>query len=296
MKIVICYFSGTGNTAKIAQLYRENLAERGASVDIYAMEDLLANGIPEEFSNRLNDADSLGIAYPVHAFNAPSIVLKLVKSLPKATANKRAFIINTSGEPLKLNNISSLKTHSLLKRRNYTVTNEYHYVMPYNIIFRHSDGMAYRMWELAQKLVPLDVTDIIDGKEHKLEKVFFGGFIAWVMRCEHWGGRINGRLYKVDDKCAHCQKCVNICPTKNITVKDGKIKFGKHCLMCQRCIQLCPKNAIKMGLFNKWKVNGEYSFEKTTDDQPQKYNKMLAKSYEKYFEEGNKKIKEKDAQ
>ena len=146
MKVVICYFSGTGNTAKIVQEYRKNLAEHSASVETYAMENLLTNGLSEEFMNNLNDAELLGIAYPVHAFNAPSIVLKFVKSLPKATANKHAFIINTSGEPLKLNNISSLKTQSLLKRRNYSVANEYHYVMPYNIMFRHNDTMAYRMW------------------------------------------------------------------------------------------------------------------------------------------------------
>ena len=290
MKVVICYFSGTGNTAKVTHAYSDSLAERGAIVETYAMEDLLINGLSDEFLNKLNDAELLGIAYPVHAFNAPSIVLKFVKSLPKATANKRAFIVSTSGEPLKLNNISSLKTQSLLKHRNYCMTNEYHYVMPYNIIFRHNDTMAYRMWELAQKLIPLDVKDILDGNEHKLDKVFCGGLVAWVMRCEHWGGRINGKLYKVDDKCAHCQKCVSVCPTKNITAVDGKLKFGKNCLMCQRCINLCPKNAIKMGLFNKWKVNGAYSFVHPTEEQTQKYNKMLTKAYNEYFEENEKRI------
>lgn len=165
MKVVICYFSGTGNTAKIVNAYIDNFAERGASVDTYTMEDLLLNGLNEEFLNKLNDADLLGIAYPVHAFNAPSIVLKFAKSLPHVE-KKRIFIVSTSGEPLKLNNISSLKLQSLLKRRNYCVTNEYRYVMPYNIIFRHNDSMAYRMWELAENLIPLDVAEIVDGKQH----------------------------------------------------------------------------------------------------------------------------------
>ena len=295
MKVVICYFSGTGNTAKVVEKYRENLVEHGASVETYAMEQLLADALPEEFLHTLNDADLLGIGYPVHAFNAPSIVLKFVKSLPKAANKKRAFIVSTSGEPLRLNNISSLKTQTLLRRHNYTVTNEYRYVMPYNIMFRHNDTMAYRMWHVAQNLIPMDVEELIEGKERKLKGVVCGNFVAWVMRCEHWGGRLNGRHYKVDENCVHCQKCINICPTKNITIKDGKMKFGNKCLMCQRCVQLCPKDAIKMGWFNSWKVNGAYTFAEPTEKETQKYNKMLTKAYKKYFEESEKRLKEKDA-
>ena len=295
MKVVICYFSGTGNTAKIVGKYRECLIEHGASVETYAMENLLSDGMSEEFLNRLGEADLLGIGYPVHAFNAPSIVLKFVNSLPKQATKMRAFIVSTSGEPLRLNNISSLKTKALLKRRNYEVTNEYRYCMPYNIMFRHNDTMAYRMWHVAQKLIPLDVLEIVDGKEIKLKGVVCGNFVAWVMRCEHWGGRLNGRRYKVDEKCAHCQKCINICPTKNITIKDGKMKFGNKCLMCQRCIQLCPKDAIKMGWFNSWKVNGAYTFAEPTEKETQKYNRMLTKAYKKYFEECDKRIEENDA-
>lgn len=285
MKVVICYFSGTGNTRKVVERYRECLTERGATVEEYALEALLNDGMPEEFIGSLNEAELLGIAYPVHAFNAPSIVLKFVKSLPKQAKKKRAFIVSTSGEPLTLNNVSSLKTRGILRRRNFDVTNEYRYVMPYNIMFRHTDSMAYRMWNVAHKIVPLDVDELMSGAPHKPKQVFCGSLIAWIMRCEHWGGRLNGRRYKVDDKCAKCQLCVNVCPTKNVTMKDGKIKFGKNCLMCQRCVQLCPKNAIKMGWFNSWKVNGAYSFEEPAEEQTQKYNKMLAKSYAKYFDE-----------
>ena len=290
MKVVICYCSGTGNTAKVVEKYREQLTAHGESVETYAMEKLLNDGMPEEFLNTLTSADMLGIGYPVHAFNAPSIVLKFVKSLPRSAEKKRAFIVSSSGEPLKLNNISSLKTQKILRCRNYTVTNEYRYCMPYNIMFRHTDTMAFRMWDVAQKMIALDVQEILDCTEHKLKRVFCGNFVAWIMRCEHWGGRLNGRQYKVDDKCVQCQKCINICPQKNISIEDGKIKFGKKCLMCQRCVQLCPKDSIMMGWFNKWKVHGAYTFAEPQEEQEQKYNKMLTKAYKKYFEECEKKI------
>ena len=287
MKILIIYFSGTGNTRKVAEKYALCFGELGHNAELVSVDGLPKNkALTDEFLTKLKDADLVGFGYPVHAFNAPAVMLKLAKFLPKQEKTKRAFIFNTSGEPLKLNNISSLKLTSMLKRRNYAVFSEYHYCMPYNIIFRHTDDMAYKMWNTAELLIPLDAKQIVDGVAHKLKRVFCGSFVAWVMRCEHWGVRLNGRRYKVKKECVHCQKCVNICPTNNITVKkNGKLHFGGNCLMCMRCAQLCPKDAIKTGWFNKWKVNGAYTFEKPQSEQKQKYNKMLTAAYDKYFAE-----------
>ena len=285
MKILICYFSGTGNTKKLVDCYADIFtSQHNDEVTIARMED--------KFEYNLDDFDLVGFGYPVHAFNAPSIALQFCKKLPRLANKKQAFIVNTSGEPLKLNNISSLKMTSILKRRNIIVNNEYHYCMPYNMIFRHGDGMAYRMWTTAQLLAPLDVREIKDGKKSLLQRVFMGRFVAWVMRCEHWGGRLNGKQYKVNDNCVSCKKCINICPTNNITIKNGKIKFGGKCLMCMRCAHLCPTDAIKIGWFNSWKVNGAYSFKKPKSPDTKRYNKMLTKAYKKYFEQADKRIAE----
>ena len=287
MKVLICYFSGTGNTRKVAEKYVSCLQELHHQAELVSVDGLPRDkALTDEFLTKLNDADLVGFGYPVHAFNAPAVMLKLAKFLPKQPRAKRAFVFNTSGEPLKLNNISSLKLTSMLKRRNYVVFSEYHYCMPYNIIFRHSDEMAYKMWNTAEKLIPLDVKQLVDNVPHTLKRVFCGGFVAWVMRCEHWGARLNGTQYKIKKECVHCQKCVNICPTHNIIIKkDGRLKFGRNCLMCMRCAQLCPKDAIKTGWFNKWKVNGAYTFEKPQTPEQQKYNRMLTKAYDKYFAE-----------
>ena len=292
MKVLIIYFSGTGNTLKVAEKYASTFTELGHEAELVSVDGLPKNkALTDEFLTKLSNADLVGFGYPVHAFNAPSVMLKLAKFLPKQPNAKRAFIFNTSGEPLKLNNISSFKFARMLKRRRYLVFSEYHYCMPYNIIFRHTDTMAYKMWHTAEQLIPLDVQEIVEGNPHKLKRVFCGGFVAWVMRCEHWGVRLNGKQYKVKKECVHCQQCINVCPTHNITVmKNGQLKFGGNCLMCMRCAQLCPKDAIKTGWFNKWKVNGAYTFEKPETVQQQKYNKMLTKAYDKYFTECEERI------
>ena len=298
MKVLICYFSGTGNTRKVADKYASSFAALGHDVDTVSIDSLLTDkDLPENFLTQLRDADLIGVGYPIHAFNAPAILLKFAKRLPKAKTKKQVFVFKTSGEPLRLNNISSIKLGRMLKRRNYVILSEYHYCMPYNMIFRHTDEMAYKMWSTAERLVPLDVKQIVENTPHVLKKVFFGGFIAWVMRCEHWGARFNGRMYKVSKECVHCQKCLNICPTHNISVKkNGKLRFGKNCLMCMRCAQLCPKDAIMTGWFNKWKVNGAYTFEKPETPQKQTYNKMLTEAYDKYFTECNARLSQEQSQ
>lgn len=288
MKFLICYFSGTGNTKKIVHKYKDELELKNIKTELRKIED--------DMNFDINEYDVLIIAYPVHAFNAPSIVLNFAKKLPKTEDKKRLVIVSTSGEPLALNNISSQKLVKILKKKNYVLTNEYHYVMPYNIIFRHSDNMAYKMWTTAKNVIPIDCKEIIEGKESKLKKNVMGGMLRWVFQIEHVAGRINVKHYKINEKCIKCQKCIRECPTKNISIEDGKIKFGKNCLMCMRCSFHCPTNAIKIGLFEKWKVNGEYNFDNYNENEKQTHKKYCKKSYNKYFKRCEEKInKDKEA-
>lgn len=273
--LLISYFSGTGNTKKVVLEFKKSFEEKGVAVTLHNIE--------EPLSVNISDFDAFAVAYPVHAFNAPANVLQFAKTLKKMKFDKRPFfIIKTSGEPIALNNVSSLKLKSLLKKK-FDFVGEFHYCMPYNIIFRHSNNMVFKMWSVAQACIPLDSQDIIDGKRNKIKYFPFGHFLAWVFRIEHWGGRFNGKHYKVNTNCAQCGACVKRCPTHNITLENGEFHFGKHCLMCMRCSFFCPKDAIKIGFFNKWKVNGAYNFNNFDENEIEKHKKYCRKAYIKYF-------------
>lgn len=49
----------------------------------------------------------------------------------------------------------------------------------------------------------------------------------------------------VDDLCIGCSRCMNICPTQAIRVRNGKAKLmGNRCIDCGECYKICPVSAI----------------------------------------------------
>ena len=141
MNILFCVFSGTGNTRRVAETLAARLAEFGHTSDLH----MIKNGVPMP---AVGGYDLLIAGYPVHAFNAPTAALKFLKQLPPS-AGMPVYLLRTSGEPSKLNDASGIEPRRILKKKGYEVKGEFTYVMPYNIIFRHSDGMVARMWQAA---------------------------------------------------------------------------------------------------------------------------------------------------
>ena len=51
---------------------------------------------------------------------------------------------------------------------------------------------------------------------------------------------------KISEKCVGCGLCVSLCPTKNLSLRDGKATAEDRCTMCYRCISRCPQKAITL--------------------------------------------------
>lgn len=284
MKYLGIYFTGTGNTIRVLNTAKEVLLSYGHTLDeIDTTKDEVVD---------LNGYDALMVFYPIYAFNAPKPIIDYVKKIKRVDKSIPCLVMKQSGEHLFWNNASSLYLKRLLKRRNIVLTNEYHYLMPYSFIFRHSDYMAYRMNEVMNGLLPLDMKEFLSNTEAHPKRYFLDSFIAFLFRIQWWGGRFNGRFYKVDKKkCIKCMKCINDCPAHNIVLKDDKIKFKGHCLMCQKCVMYCPKQAVKAGLFNSWRVDVPYTFKEAEFQMESKPN-FCKKNYKKYFETSYKRLEE----
>ena len=186
MHFLLIYFSGTGNTKRVVDTIEENLIRFNHTLEVV---DVLTNDIKD-----INNYDGLIVSYPIYGFNAPKPIIQYVKKLVKSNKTIPCLIMKNSGEHLFWNNASSLYLISLLKRRNIRTTNEYHYLMPYSFVFRHSDFMAFRMNEMMKGLIPLDLKDFLDKKEVHLKRFFLDRLFAFMFRIQWLGGRLNGRF------------------------------------------------------------------------------------------------------
>lgn len=277
MKILMCVFSGTGNTMRIAKSLAAELESRGYWVEVRRICASMQK--PD-----MSDFDMLIVGYPVHAFNAPTAVLEFLKGLDRVDG-KRAYIIHSSGEPLGFNDAAGITPRRILTKKGYEFLGEFSYVMPYNIIFKHTDEMAARMWNSALARVKRDAEKIAVGTRNKRRVNVFKRAVSFVLRIEHPAMPVIGRRFKTDkDKCVGCGMCVSLCPMGNISLVEGRVKFGKKCVGCMACSFGCPRDAVRISVLNGWRVNGGYSFdgENADDEQVCKY---CRKSYIKYFHE-----------
>lgn len=274
MKIVCYFFSGTGNTRRVCELLMAELNGEGHETILYPIAAGNAPPMPK-------DADMLLVGYPVHAFNAPAPVINFLKTLPQGSG-RSCFLVRTSGEPLKLNHAAGITPKRILRRKGFSVKGEFHYVMPYNIIFRHSDGMAARMNLAMERRIADDARSVANNEGALCRNGIFRRIVSFVLRIEHPAIKKIGRRFRVSDDCVGCGKCETVCPQGNIRMQDGKPVFGKNCAGCMGCSFFCPKDALRIGILNGWRVNGEYSFggAPASDEEVCRY---CRKSYLKYF-------------
>ena len=289
MKIALLVFSGSGNTQIIAKKYLSILNERDFDTDILLIEKEILH------QSDLNQYDKIGVFYPLHGFNTPSIIYRYLKVLNKLEKPTTSFNVMVSGEPINLNHSSSIKLNRKLKKKNIICESEYHYVLGYNMIFRHTEEKAYKLYDATMKIIPLDIEDyFIRNKTNKLKRVFGGRFISFVIRIQYPFYRFNGHRFKVDmNKCSQCMRCVKSCPTNNISFQDDKFIFAKNCVMCTRCSFNCPKDAFNIHWLNKWRVNKPYAYKPNPIKEVDKHPKYCKKAYDRYFAEIDKRLSEK---
>jgi ferredoxin len=254
-KIGIFLFSGTGMTKYVVDKIKLELEKLPVKVDIYPIEKTQIQNIS------LSVYDAIGIAYPVHAFNAPKIVIGFARQLPMVLSSN-VFLISTAGENHPINYSSSRLLTKILHKKNYSVFYDKQLYMPSNFVIKYDDSMVEQFVATANAEIPQIAQDIANSACCKQDSAFLSKCMAFIGRAEWFGSVFIGKLFYADKKCNHCGVCASNCPNHNI-VNGNHVHFKWHCGLCMRCLYICPQHAIKVHQpfkfisFDEWYKNEE---------------------------------------
>ncbi|HNX01844.1 MAG TPA: EFR1 family ferrodoxin [Candidatus Cloacimonadota bacterium] len=261
-KILILYFSGTGNTERLAEYYQEALKEKGDEVLIMKMEDYQRDASMIDW----HSIEKLGIGYPIHAFNAPRIVHEVVKQMPKGK-NIPTFIFCASGGYSPTNDGAMFIIREKLLRKGFLVFYEAMFLTATNFLTRTDEHDIRKLFQVAKYKIQRYAEEIHTNQKRLKQVPEWNRIFSRIMLMEHFGSKMMGKYhFYANEDCYLCKKCIEACPMGNIRNEGGYIKFGFRCLMCMRCLYACPVNAIRVKMFSLIASKGGFDLNKVLSE------------------------------
>jgi Pyruvate/2-oxoacid:ferredoxin oxidoreductase delta subunit/flavodoxin len=239
-KMVGIYFSGTGNSKYVLELFCKAY---DTETKIYSIEDSTALSV-------IKDAEIIIFAYPVQFSTVPKIMRDFVSDNGKLWKNKKVFVIATMG---LFSGDGAGILGRILQSYDAELIGGLHVKMPDSI----ADEKALKrplekdkeIVKQAEQKAKESVRRLKEGnptQEGIGQLYWFAGFFGQRLYFGHKTKEYTSNLKIDKEKCIGCGKCEKLCPMNNITIADQKAVSSERCTMCYRCINKCPKQAITL--------------------------------------------------
>ncbi len=232
----IIYLSPTGNTEYVAKELKKIL-EQKQKLNIVDFNKMNKN-IPIKSKHLI-------IMYSIHAFNAPTVIIKYLKSLNEKNDIKSISYIAVGCNTTFLNKAVNNCVIKIANKKGIKIKLNRIIAMPPNLVKEISKEQAKEIIKKANNQIQEIGKDILEDKTDEIKIPFKSRIITKVASVEKIATPLFGIDLKANNNCISCGICWENCPTQNIyKSKIGKPKFRFKCMMCLGCIYRCPKKAI----------------------------------------------------
>ncbi|MFX0141716.1 MAG: EFR1 family ferrodoxin [Candidatus Hodarchaeota archaeon] len=239
METTVYFFTGTGNSLKIAKVLTEKLrdSELIPIAKIWQMENLNST------------SEKIGFIFPLYYSGLPKIVHDFISNLDLSRSNYIFTVITSAGDineqPLQqLNKILEAKAKAL--NAGFFITMPSNYVIGYEV---PSEEYQKECFEKAFTQVE-SISEIINDRKENLNQDIFERDVS---RSEGINKNFreevneNDKSFYADEKCTYCGICERVCPVNNIIIVEGKPQWQHKCQQCLACINFCPEKSIQFG-------------------------------------------------
>lgn len=248
--IILLYFTGTGNSYRVASWFGEVFSTCGSAITL----------VPIEERDKLKTADLIGLIFPTHGFTTPWQVIRFVLGLPQGHKTPAFVAVTRAGTRLFKRELPGMEGTAgylmalLLFCKGYRVLGVTGLDMPSNWIAVHSGINRSNAEAIINRTEPK-----AKNFAHRIGegKSFFNGKIPLLLGILLWkvslgylllGRFVLAKLSFASEACDGCGLCAATCPAKAIRMR-GRKKLRPYwtfsCESCMRCMAYCPKEAIQ---------------------------------------------------
>lgn len=236
MKTTIYYFSGTGNSLKVAK----DLASIMIDTELIP----IAKIWQEE--SILPHSNKIGFIFPLYFYGCPLIIIDFLNKLDLSNTDYIFAVITShgGGSGATLSQINKiLRKYSKSLDAGFSIRMPGNYIPMYDIASKQAHNLDF---ERANDKIDF-IADIINknGREIQKETLSVIGKLFNNFFCN----RVNKADSKffADDRCNSCEICETVCPVNNINMINGRPEWQHKCQRCLACIHFCPQEAIQFG-------------------------------------------------
>lgn len=251
MKTTIYYFTGTGNSLSIARKLAGEIP--GTEIkNIAACNESGSSSAPSG-SGTNESTIRIGFVFPTYAYGLPRMVKEFAETVPIPGDAYLFAVASNCGIPgpvLK-------QLDKILRKRGRRLHAGFAVLDPSSSLANdpEKDGVQKLMISASRGEKPAPSSSRIDEiaaavleeRRQPLEtsnrRTNFLGGLLYPLALKRF--KTSGRDFHTDSSCSGCGICTQVCPRKNISIKDGIPVWGDDCELCHACIQWCPQSAIQ---------------------------------------------------
>ncbi|MDD5116758.1 MAG: EFR1 family ferrodoxin [Candidatus Omnitrophica bacterium] len=235
MSLDLYYFSATGNCLAVAR----DIASEFEDARLIPITKALAVGIEQ--------ADAVGVVFPVYMFGLPLIVAEFLKAL-KLNPGTYVFTVATfGGLPGRAHSLA----RNILKSGGLKLSCGFSVIMPGNYTPLYGAISEEKQKEMfsREKIRVKEIAQFVRARKEGVfeESPVFTNFLFYSLFYRLGAKQIPSlsKGFWVTDACIKCGRCAGVCPVANIEMKDGRPVWLDHCQHCMACLQWCPVEAIQ---------------------------------------------------